>query len=46
MVVYIDTSVIVAAIDKGDRRNKDAEKFLLRERENVRYPRMYSFLHL
>lgn len=38
MVVYIDTSVIVAAIDRGDGRNKEAEKFLLREKEKVISP--------
>jgi predicted nucleic acid-binding protein len=38
MVSYIDTSVIVAAIDKGDRRNRDAEKFLLREKEKIISP--------
>jgi predicted nucleic acid-binding protein len=38
MVVYIDTSVIVSAIDRGDERNRDADKFLLREKEKVISP--------
>jgi len=38
MVVYIDTSVIIAAVDKGDNRNKDAEKFLSREKEKLVSP--------
>jgi predicted nucleic acid-binding protein len=38
VVVYVDTSVIVAAIDRGDRRNKEADKFLLREKEKIISP--------
>jgi len=38
MVVYVDTSVIIAAVDRGDIRNRDAEKFLLREKEKVVSP--------
>jgi predicted nucleic acid-binding protein len=38
MVTYIDTSVIIAAIDKGDERNRDAEKFLIHEKEKVISP--------
>ncbi len=38
MVVYIDTSVIVAAVDGGDRRNRDASKFLSREKEKIISP--------
>ncbi len=38
MVVYVDTSVIVAAIDKGDSKNPSAERFLLMEREKIISP--------
>jgi len=38
VVVYVDTSVIVTAIDKGDIKNPSAEKFLLREREKIISP--------
>jgi len=30
----VDTSVIIAAIDKGDQRCKDSDKFLRRKRED------------
>jgi len=38
VVVYIDTSVIVAAIDKGDSKNQAADRFLSREREKIISP--------
>jgi predicted nucleic acid-binding protein len=38
MVTYIDTSVIIAAVDRGNVRNKDTEKFLLREKEKIMSP--------
>ncbi len=38
MVVYIDTSVIVSAVDKGDERSKEADKFLLREKDKIISP--------
>ncbi len=38
MVVYVDTSVIISAIDKGDHRCKDADKFLRREKEKIISP--------
>ena len=38
MVVYVDTSVIMAAIDRGDSKSQAADRFLLREREKVISP--------
>ncbi len=38
MVVYVDTSVIISAIDKGDQRCKDSDKFLRRVKEKIISP--------
>ncbi len=38
MVVYVDTSVIIAAIDKGYQRCKDSDKFLRRKKEKIISP--------